>query len=186
MSNVWTWNSTQKLCSSTVCSPKVTFQRFESFCSISFSFKENLMQTHCFFKSAIFFVYQNGHWNNTLILQKPLLSSHMLQLYSKQEMTKQSLLHLHAAIEVGASSSSVISHSVQKLFVCITYVLGKMDKKKKKCILSACRGKCTAWHMHKEISHPFSGIPYKGRTGMPYVVTTFVCDLCLHSSPVFQ
>jgi hypothetical protein len=73
-----------------------------------------------FFKSAIFFVHQNGHWNNTLILKEPLLSSHMLQLYSKQEMTKRSLLHLHATTEVVASSSSVISHSVQKLFVCIT------------------------------------------------------------------
>jgi hypothetical protein len=86
------------------------------------------MQTRCFFKFAILSVHQNGHWNNTLILKKPLLSSHTLQLYSKQEMTKQSLFHLHAAIEVGASSSSVISHSVQKLFVCITYVLGKMNK----------------------------------------------------------
>lgn len=67
------------------------------------------MQTRCFFKSAIFLVHQNGNWNNTFILKKPLLSSHMLQLYSKQELTKQSLLHLHAAIEVCAISSSTLS-----------------------------------------------------------------------------
>jgi len=120
---------------------RLLFKVFK-FLVVSHSFKENLTQTWSFFKSAIFFVHQNGHWNNTLTLKKPLLGSHMLQLYSKQEMTKQSLLHLLALIEVGASGSSVISHSAQKLFVCITYVLGKMDKKKK--CMSACRAKCIA------------------------------------------
>ena len=135
-------------CSKTVFFPLSAHQRllFKGF-KVPVVFHPVSRKTSCrydFFSSLPYSLYTRIATGTThSYLQKPLLSSHMLHLYSKQEMTKQSLLHLHATTEVGASSSSVISHSLQKLFVCITYVLGKMDKKKK-CIMSACRAKCTA------------------------------------------
>jgi hypothetical protein len=44
---------------------KAAFNISYIYVSISASFKQNLMQTYCSFKSAIFKVHKNSKWNNT-------------------------------------------------------------------------------------------------------------------------
>jgi hypothetical protein len=53
------------LCSSHFLLSKPYMQHFEEFCSIIPQLKQNLMQTCCSFKSAIFLVHQNCKWNTT-------------------------------------------------------------------------------------------------------------------------
>jgi hypothetical protein len=75
------------------------------------------MPAHCSFKSATFrynkIAYGTAHTRTKQDITK---KSHMLQPYSMQEITQQTLLFLPLVVEVGASSISVIWHSSQKLF----------------------------------------------------------------------
>ena len=83
------------------------------------------MQIHYSFKST-FFRYNKITNGTTHICTYQAITQqlHMLQPYFKQEMTQQTLLYLHL-LEVHASSSSVISQPIQKLFNCTTYNGGK-------------------------------------------------------------
>ena len=92
---------------------KSYFQYFERSYSIFLQLKQNLLQTHYFFKSPIFQVCQNHKWNNT--------HSYLTIYYSavtcntalfQAEVTQQTLADLCLVLGVCARSSNVILRSV--------------------------------------------------------------------------
>lgn len=86
--------------------------------------------------------------------------SHMLQPYFKQEMTQQTLLYLHL-LEVHASSSSVISQPVQKLFDCTTHNGGKKLGRNVKPYVPLCLIHNKHAHMRAHIQQLDLEINYK-------------------------
>ena len=89
-----------------------TFQK----CWHNFSqFKQNMMQTHCSFKSVTFHVYQNCKWNNTYLTSHHSTTTHVIQPHLKQEITQNNLFYLHVVKEVGAGNSIVILQSLHTL-----------------------------------------------------------------------
>jgi hypothetical protein len=86
---------------------KTYFQHFEGFHSIFPQFKVKSVADTLFFQATYFL--------GTLKWQDIIEQSHVLQPYSKWQMTSQTI-YLHLAIELHPSSSIVISWSVWELF----------------------------------------------------------------------
>jgi hypothetical protein len=91
-------------------------------------FKAKFDANTLFFKFCHFLCAQTSQVKqHTLVVNKMLLNNHVLQPYSKQDVTQRVLLYLHIAAAVvvvvvvcASSSSVVISWSVQKLYDCTT------------------------------------------------------------------
>ena len=107
-----------------VVSSKSYFQYFERSYSIFLQLKQNLLQTHYFFKSAIFQVCQNHKWNNT--------HSYLTRYYSavacitdlfQAEVTQQTLADLCLVVGVCAHSSNVILQSVTFLITPYIHII---------------------------------------------------------------
>jgi len=89
-------------------SPKDILKIWSLF-STFLNLKQNLVQTFCFFKSAIFRYYKvaNGT-THTCTWRDITQQSHLLQPYYKREVTYQNILYLHLVIEFQATSNFVI------------------------------------------------------------------------------
>jgi len=101
-------------------SPKVLSKYWILF-NIFPNFKQNLVQTFCSLKSAIFRYYKvaNGT-THTCTWQDITQQSHLLQPYYNREMTYQNILYLHLVIVFHAANNFVIWF-VWKPLNCTTY-----------------------------------------------------------------
>jgi len=100
------------------------FQYFERSHSIFLQLKQNLLQTHYFFKSAIFQVCQNPKWNNThLYLTRYYSAVACITALFQAEVTQQTLTDLCLVVDICAGSSCVILRSVTFLITPYIHVI---------------------------------------------------------------
>jgi len=91
------------------------FQHVKNIGTVFPQFKQNLMQTHCSFKSAIFHVYQNCKWNSMYLTSHHSTTTHVLEPYLKQEITQENIFYLHLVKEVGAGNNIILLQSLHTL-----------------------------------------------------------------------
>ena len=68
------------------------FQHIKSVGTVFPQFKQNLMQTHCSFKSATFHVYQNCKWNNMYVKSHHSTTTHVTSLLKAGNYSEESIL----------------------------------------------------------------------------------------------
>lgn len=131
------WRCSQKLGSSL---QKATSNISKVLVAFSPQWNVTLIQTSCSFKSVIFYIWQNHKWkHHTLELRKTKLTYHMhyILIPCKKWMSR---LYLHLAAQIHASSSSVISWLVCKLFDCTMHILCSTHHTYLQVILGTCYG----------------------------------------------
>jgi hypothetical protein len=104
------------------------FQHFESSDSFFPQFKAKFDADRLFFQVCQFLAIPKSHTEQQALLHYTTQQSHMLQPYSKQEMSQQNIFYLQSAAEVHTSSSNAISPSVQKLLDFTKYVKSGCSK----------------------------------------------------------
>jgi hypothetical protein len=67
-------------------------QHFKSVGTVFPQFKQNLMQTHCSFKSATFRIHQNCKWNNTYLTSHHSTTTHVTTLLKAGNYSEESIL----------------------------------------------------------------------------------------------
>lgn len=82
------------------------------------SLKQNLIQTHCSFKSAIFWIYQNHNRMIHACTEQDVVNNHM---FYRHIPSRNWLSRLE--VQVSTNNSSPILQSLQKIFDCNTCVL---------------------------------------------------------------
>jgi len=111
----------QNLHSSNCLLSKSFFQHFENFCDFFISLKK-IWCRRAVFSSLPLSIYTKiaGGTTHTCTEHNIAQKSLVLLPYSMQQMTQQTLLQLHIAVEISASSSSVILWWVRNHFDCTT------------------------------------------------------------------